>query len=85
MEVAAQLAQVFDLSKYRFKRVPENLRAGRPGKLRHDRDLEDTLRDAAGLSRSEAKVAASAARAATLRDAGVKDEKMYQEITALLA
>ncbi len=74
VEAAAKLAEVFDFSKFQYKRVPENLRAGRPGKPRHDRDLEDALRDA-GLSRSEAKVAASAARAATLRDAGKEDEE----------
>ena len=68
-----EVAASFDWSKFDYKRVPENLRAGRPGKPRHDRDLEDSLRDA-GLSRSEAKVAASAARAAALRDAGKEKE-----------
>lgn len=73
VEAAAKLAEVFDFSKFQYKRVPENLRAGCSGKPRHDRDLEDSLRDA-GLSRSEAKVAASAARAAALRDAGKQTE-----------
>jgi len=87
VEAAAELAQVFDFSKFKYNRVPEKLRAGRTGKLRHDRDLEDSLRDA-GLSRSEAKVAASAQRAVALRDAGKEkddEETEYALRRCLLA